>query len=149
MKNTIMKLGLIILIPIINLLANDIQKVENLVNKAYAYCEEKGLDKCVEEINKKNPNFVDGSLYIFISELSGVSIAHGGNAKLVGKDLSKIKSPSGTYPARDMTKIVKEKGSGWLEYKWSHPITRRNTYKMTFVKRYKNTNILIGSGYYK
>lgn len=132
-----------------SLLANTSDDVQKLVNDAYSHCETKGLEECIKSFNNKDKKFTKGGLYIFVSNFSGVAIAHGGNSKLVGKDLSKVKSPSGIYPGVEMAKIAKNKGTGWLDYKWSHPVTKRIADKTTYIKRFKNTDVFIASGYYK
>jgi cytochrome c len=146
---TISKLVVFGILVTSNLLASNSSDVENLVNKAYAFCEKEGLDKCVKSFNDKNPEYIKDDLYIFVSEFNGMTLAHGGNENLIGKDLSKVKSPSGVYPAEEFAKIAKTKGFGWIDYKWSHPITKEITDKSTFIKRFKDQDIVIGSGYYK
>lgn len=132
-----------------SLIADTSTDAQNLVNEAYSYCEKKGLDECIKSFNNKDKRFTKGALYVFVSDFAGVAVAHGGNAKLVGKDLSKVKSPSGIFPAVEFTRIAKEKGSGWVDYKWSHPVTKRIADKTTFIKRFQDKDLLIGSGYYK
>jgi len=84
-----------------------------------------GLNECIHSFNTKDPNFVKGSLYVFISNLDGTIIGHGGNSKLVRKNLMRVKSPSGVYPSQVFQTIIKTKGAVWTDYKWLHPITRK------------------------
>ncbi len=149
MKKSIYKIALLSIFSATSLFASNSTDVEQLVDKAYKFCEEKGLDACIKAFNEKDKRFTKGPLYVFVSKFSGVAIAHGGNSKLIGKDLSKVKSPSGIYPGVEMAKIAKEKGSGWLDYKWSHPVTKKIADKTTYVKRFKDTDVFIASGYYK
>jgi cytochrome c len=146
---SISKLIILSILAASNLLASSSNDVENLVNKAYAFCEKEGLDNCIKSFNNRNLDFIKDDLYIFVSEFNGMTLAHAGNSKLVGKNLSKVKSPSGLYPTIEFAKIGKTTGSGWVNYKWSHPLTREITDKSTFVKRFKDQEIVIGSGYYK
>ena len=146
---TILKIGFLSFISMMTLLGSTETEVEELVNKANVYCEKVGIEECSKAFTAKDPEFTKGDLYIFVSTFSGNLIAHGANASLIGKDLSKVKSPSGIFPGIEMGKIAKEKGSGWIEYKWSHPVTKKVADKRTYVKKFQNTEILIGSGYYK
>lgn len=145
----ILKLTLLSILTTSTLLASSTDDVENLVNKAYSFCEKEGLDKCIKSFNDRDPEFIKDDLYIFVSEFNGMMLAHAGNNKLVGKDLSKVKSPSGIYPAEEFEKIAKNIGYGWVDYKWSHPTTKKITDKSTFIKRFKDQDVFIGSGYYK
>lgn len=106
------------------------------------------MDNCIKSFNDRNPDFIKDDLYIFVSEFNGMTLAHAGNSKLVGKNLSKVKSPSCLCPVIEFSKIGKTTGSGWLNYKWSHPLTRKISDKSTFVKRFKEQEIVIGSGYF-
>lgn len=150
MKKLLYIVGLVYIGMSVSLFAADRKaEVEALVNKAYDFCKTEGFDKCIKTFNDKDPRFTKGDLYVFVSEFSGVALAHGGNALLVGKDLSKVKAPSGIYPGVEMAKIAKEKGTGWLDYRWSHPVTKKVADKSTYVKRFEGKDLFVASGYYK
>lgn len=148
MKN-LFKICFISFISTITLFASSEKEVKELVIQANEYCENNGLDECIKVFNNKDPRFTKGELYIFVSKFSGDTLAHGGNTKLVGKNLLNVKSPSGIYPTLEFVKIATGSGSGWVEYKWSHPISKNIADKKAFITRFKNEDIFIGSGYYK
>ena len=75
-------------------------------------------------------------------------MAHGGNNKLVGKNLIKVKDPAGNMLIQELIAIAKNKGEGWFDYRWSHPQTKKVEGKRSFVRALGN-EIFIGSGYYK
>jgi cytochrome c len=137
------------LVSVVNLFASVEADVEALVNKAFDYCKTEGLEVCTKAFTNKDPEFTKGSLYIFVGESNGPLLAHGGNAKLVGRDLSNIKSASGVYPGKEFSKAMNSgKDSLWIQYKWSHPVTKKIADKLTYIKKF-NDKIYIGSGYYK
>jgi signal transduction histidine kinase len=43
--------------------------------------------------------------------------------------------------------VVQSRGSGWVDYKWVHPITKETMLKSAYVV--KVDDIIIGCGYYK
>lgn len=123
-------------------------EVKKLVNDGFNYCKEVGQELCFKTFSDKNGKFTQGELYIFAIRYDGITMAHGGNAKLVGKNLIKVKDPSGNMLIQELIAIAKTKGEGWFDYRWSHPQTKKVGDKSSFVKTLGN-EIFIGSGYYK
>jgi signal transduction histidine kinase len=148
MNNLIKIVGLTLLISM-SVFAGQRENVIQLVNNGIKYCEEKGIATCAKAFNAKESQFKKGELYLFLIDFDGTTLAHGGNPKLVGKDLRGIKSPSGSYPGKEFENIAKTKGEGWFDYKWSHPITKKITEKTTYIKRLGSDTKYIGSGFYK
>ena len=57
--------------------------------------------------------------YVFVYDLQGVSVAHGVNASLEGKNLYDFKDPNGVYLIRELISSAKE-GGGFVEYAWKN-----------------------------
>ena len=74
-------------------------------------------------------------------------VAHGGNAKMVGKDLIDLKDPDGTEFVKERITIAKTKGSGWQNYKWNNPVTNKIEAKTAYVE--KLGDLIVGCGAYK
>lgn len=147
MKN-LLKLSMLSLFCTVSLFASTANDAKNLVNDGVKLCKEKGTETCLKSFNDKNGSFVKGSLYIFAINYNGITLAHGGNPKVKGMNLLNIKSGDGVLIMQEFIKIAKEKNEGWLDYRWSHPKTKKMTPKTSFVKAIGN-EILIGSGFYK
>jgi cytochrome c len=144
----LLKIGILLLINSIYAFATTKEDVTNLIEDGVKLCKEKGIDVCLSSFNDKKGDFVKGSLYIFAINYEGITLAHGGNPTIVGKNLYNIKSPDGTMIFQEFINIAKTKGEGWIDYKWSNPETKQNADKSSFIKNIGN-NILIGSGFYK
>ncbi len=147
MKITL-KIIISLLITVSFMFADAKTDVKQLVEEGVQLCKTKGIEVCLKTFNDTKGPFVKGSLYVFAIDYNGLTLAHGGNNKIVGKNLYKIKDPNGTMLFQEFIKIAKTKGEGWLDYKWSHPSTKIPTAKSSFIKAVDD-NILIGSGYYK
>jgi cytochrome c len=147
MISKIIKLGLCLAISSTIAFATTTDEVKAFVNKGVKFCEDNGVPACLAEFNKPKSEFIKGELYIFAYDFSGVSKAHGANPKLVGKNLFKLKDGSGKMLIQELIKTSKT-GEGWVDYKWSHPATKKITDKTSFVKKI-NDNLFIGTGYYK
>jgi signal transduction histidine kinase len=82
---------------------------------AYAAINDKVSDK----------KFHDRDLYVAVYDMKGNSHAHGVNAAMVGKNFMGLKDPDGVMLAEEFIKVINEKGSGWVDYKWPHPVTSK------------------------
>lgn len=106
-------------------------------------------DKAYAAINDKNDkDFHNKDLYVFVAKASdGTLVAHGANTGLIGKDLSALKDVDGKLFLAEMTKLANEKGSGWVDYKWTNPVSKKIEQKSTYVE--KSGDVYVGVGIYK
>ena len=119
-----------------------------MVKKAVALIKSDGKEKAFAAISDPaNKDFHDRDLYIYVYDLNGVAVAHGVNPKLVGKNLLDMKDNEGKAMIQEMVKVAKEKGSGWVDFKWPNPVTKAVEAKSGYVER--AGDLLVGSGIYK
>lgn len=122
-------------------------EAEALVKKAVALIKAVGPEKAYDEISH-GKSLKDRDLYVAVNDLSGKNLAHGGNSKMIGKDLTGLKDSDGNFPTKMMVDIAKGKGKGWTgEYKALNPITQKIQAKVAYVERVGDT--LVVSGAYK
>jgi len=118
-----------------------------LVGKGVAFYKANGKDKAFAEFSNPKGQFTKGDLYIFVIDTKGMTMAHGGNAKLVGKDMSELKDADGKFFMKEIIKTANEKGKGWVDYKWTNPVTKKVDDKTTYVE--KVDGYVFGCGIYK
>ncbi len=128
-------------------LASSAAEATALVDKAIAFYKANGKDKAFAEFNNPKGQFIKGDLYIFIWDLNGVVLAHGANEKLINKDVSQLKDVDGKLFVQEAVQLAKSKGSGWVDYKWTNPTSKKVEGKSTFVK--KVDEIIFCCGIYK
>lgn len=116
------------------------QQAEEMVNKAYSFIQNHGLEKAIAEFNNPAGAFIRGDLFIFVQDYIGNMLAYGGNPELVGQNLIEGRDASGKYLGREMIELSKTKGNGWYEYSFMNPITETVEPKITYYKA--------GDGYY-
>jgi cytochrome c len=122
-------------------------QAEAMVKKAVAYVKANGQAKAAEEFTNGS-SFKDRDLYISYYDLTGKVIAHGANAKLVGKNLIGLKDPDGKLFIQMIVDLAKSKGAGWTDsYKFRDPLTDKLAEKVIYVERIDDT--WIGVGIYK
>ena len=148
MLSTVSKIGVGLVLSMSVAFGASVAEVKAFVEEGVKLCKEKGNDACLKEFNDKNGKFIRGELYMFAYDFNGVNKALGSNPKIVGKNLYKLKDASGTMLIQELINIAKTKGEGWFDYKWSHPKTKKNTDKTSFIKRIDG-DLFIGTGYYK
>ena len=119
-----------------------------MVKKAVALVKSEGKEKAFAAFaDPANKDFHDRDLYVYVYDMNGVSLAHGANPKMVGKNLLNMKDNEGKPMIQEMVKTAKDKGTGWVDYKWPNPVTKAIEAKSGYVERVDD--ILIGSGVYK
>lgn len=124
------------------------QEVVEFVSKGETLCKSAGIEACLKAFNNTKGEFIQGELYMFAYDFSGVNKALGSNPKIVGKNLYKLKDATGKELIKELINIAKTEGEGWFDYKWSHPQTKKIADKTSYIKKI-NDNLFIGSGFYK
>ena len=120
-------------------------EAEALVKKAIAYLKVNGKDKTLEEINKSGGPFDKGDLYVFAYDITATIVAHPKNPKLIGKNLMNIPDNSGIYFRKEIVEIAKSKGSGWVDYKYTNPETRKLESKTTYLQKFGDLILCCGA----
>jgi len=115
-----------------------------MVKKAVAYIGTNGTDKSYTEFSNKSGGFVDRDLYVVVYGLDGKVLAHGANAKLIGKDLSEAQDVDGVYYVRDRIRLAKEQGKFWQDYKFVNPLTKKVEPKRMYCERVGETAVCGG-----
>ena len=118
-----------------------------MVKRAAAYLKDNGADKAYAEFSSPTGQFKDRDLYVAVLDAHGVTLAHGGNPKLVGKAMIELKDVDGVYFVKKFLEVGNAKGSGWVDYKWPNPVTKALDQKSTYVQ--KAGDVVIICGVYK
>jgi cytochrome c len=122
-------------------------EAEAMVKKAVAYVKANGPEKAAEEFTN-GKSFKDRDLYIVYTEFGGKVLAHGGNAKLVGKNLTGMKDSEGNPFFQMLLDLAKSKGKGWSgSYRFINPATQKIESKVMYLESIGDT--YVGVGVYK
>jgi cytochrome c len=116
-----------------------------MVKKARTYLREQGPDKAYAEFSNPKGKFVDRDIYIYVYDKTGKNLAHGANAKLIGKDLSEMKDTDGVYVIKGLLKVAAS-GGGTFPYRWANPITKGIDNKIGYAEM--EGDVMVGSGIY-
>jgi cytochrome c len=122
-------------------------EAEAMVKKAVAFLKANGAEKAYGEFDNKEGQFTDRDLYIVVYDLSGKCLAHGANAKLIGKDLSDSQDIDGKYFVKERAELAKTKQSFWQDYKFANPVTKKIEPKEMYCERVDD--VAVCGGVYK
>lgn len=120
-----------------------------MVEKAHAYFKENGKTETFAAISNPHGQFVTGDLYVLVVDFNGTILADGGNPGFVGVNLIGFKDTHGKYLFKEMIEKAKVEDSGWVEYMWLNPATKKIQPKSTYVKRIKGIDAVIACGLLK
>ena len=127
--------------------ASDTDDAKALVKQAAAYVKYQGKEKALVEISTPKGMFDKGELYVFAYDLQGVMLAHPKNASLIGQNLINIPDTEGKLFRKEIVEKAKSQGSGWVDYIYLNPETKREEHKTTYFQ--KVGDIIICCGVYK
>jgi len=121
----------------------DRDKVVDLVRRGYQLMKSSGVSVSAKEFMDKDAanTYRLGDLYLFVYDLKGKCIAHGGNSSLVGQNQYDEKDQDGRYTVREMIDQAKV-ANGWVDFKL------KNSFEAVYVEKVEMgvDTYVIGSG---
>ncbi len=107
-----------------------------------------GRAALVADVNKLDDGrFVHRDLYLLVLGLhDAVFIAHGNNPGRLGTG-PRVKDVDGKHFAQEMARTARERGEGWVDYKWVHPVTGEVFTKSAYVRR--EGDLAVGCAIYR
>ncbi len=129
-------------------------KTRALVKFALQYLEKNGRENTIDAINnpknRDHKKFIDGDYYIwaFWTDFSSKAIvaAHAINGSVKGKEWYDVKDAEGKQFFHDIVRISKNKGEGWVLYRWTHPKLKKVMPKVTYFVR--SGDLVFCNGFY-
>jgi signal transduction histidine kinase len=124
----------------------NLEEAKALVHKAREYIRKNGREKAFAEINRRDGMFVDRDMYIYVYDKNLKNLAHGGNSKLIGKDLGELRDPDGKFVNKGLLDVA-QKGGGTYTFKFYNPASAKIEEKIGYAEM--EGDIMVGSGVYK
>jgi cytochrome c len=115
-----------------------------MAEKAAKVVESKGIDAAIAAFQAPGGAFHDRDLYVFVFGKDGVTKAHGAKASLVGRNMIGLRDVDGKQIVKEFLKVS---GTGWVDYKWQHPKTKKIEAKTSYI--IKVGDYWVGVGAYK
>lgn len=120
-------------------------EAQALAKKAVARLKSAGKEKAFTDFDQKGGAFSDRDLYVFVTDFSGKTLAHGGNEKLIGRDMIQLKDVDGKAFIAAMIDQAKTGKAGWTDYKWPNPTTKEMEAKSTYCEPVDSMIVCVGT----
>ena len=119
-----------------------------MAERGAAVIKAKGKAEMMKKINAKDPDFVQGELYVDMRDIkTGIVLAHPYNPSIVGKDLTDVPDANGKKYRREIIELAAAKGKGWVDYQYKNPTSGKIEPKTTYILRVED--VVLEAGIYK
>jgi len=119
-----------------------------MADRGAALIKAKGKAEMMKRITAKDPDFVQGSLYVDMRDLyTGIVLAHPINQSIVGKDLTDVPDANGKPYRREIINLAQKSGKGWVDYQYKNPVSGKIEPKTTYILRVDD--VVLEAGIYK
>ncbi len=123
--------------------------VVDLVKDAVAEVESQGT-RAFPLFHEPQERFMAKDAYVFVIDREGKDLVNPGFKNLEGRNIMDLQDAEGRLPIREMWKMVRDSGSGWVDYMWAKPGESTPTMKSAYVQKatLEGRDVLVGSGVY-
>ena len=118
-----------------------------MVQKGADFMKSASKEEMIKRINAKDPEFVQGPLYLTMRDARGIILANPVNPAMIGKDLVDVPDADGKLFRREILELAKSKGKGWVDYKFKNPASGKVEDKTTYI--YRVSEVTLEAGIYK
>jgi methyl-accepting chemotaxis protein len=85
--------------------------------------------------------------YLWINDFNNIILVHA-DPRLEGTDQTNLQDPNGVYILRELTKVCREKGEGYVSYMWRLPGKDEMKPKITYAKAIPDRGWVVATGVY-
>jgi methyl-accepting chemotaxis protein len=127
----------------------NVDETVEMVRRGVGFAQAHGEQALIDDVNRQGKGqFIDRDLYLSIYSLDDyTAVAHGTNPRLIGVDGKNFKDPDGKTFVKEIIDQARLKGSGWVDYKWTHPLTGKTLVKASYFELIGSS--VVACGYYK
>jgi signal transduction histidine kinase len=118
-----------------------------MVDKAVELIVSEGQERAFKQISDPKGAFVDRDLYVYVVDIKGVILAHSGDQTQIGKNMIDVRDMDGKAFIRDLIREAKVKDTGWVDYKWPHPLTGQIEAQSRYYKKIGELIVTCGIHY--
>ncbi len=116
-----------------------------LVRRGIAAIRAQGPAAAYAAISQARGPFTLAELYLVVYALDGRCLAHGADARLIGRDMSELTDVDGRYFVKERIALARSQPGGfWQDYKFRHPVSGRVEDKSMYCERLGDTAVCGG-----
>ncbi len=123
-------------------------EAKSVTLQAVALLAAKGVDAARPILHQEGP-YRHGEIYVNVIDLEGHWLVYPPYPAGEGRNMVSIKDVDGKPVVQDILRLAREKGEGWIEYRWVNPMTSRIQHKLTYVKRVPDLPAVAYVGVYR
>ena len=123
------------------------KEAEAMVRKGVAYIKANPLDKAMADITDPKGAFVDRELYLTVYKMDGTALAHGANARFVGKNMIELRDGNGKEHIRERLEMAKTKNTFWQDFTFVNPVNKKMEPKQMYCQRTEDLLVVCGGIY--
>jgi cytochrome c len=123
------------------------KEAEAMVRKGVAYIKANPLDKAMADITDPKGAFVDRELYLTVYKMDGTALAHGANARFVGKNMIELRDGNGKEHIRERLEMAKTKSTFWQDFTFVNPVNKKMEPKQMYCQRTEELLVVCGGIY--
>ncbi|QEP44428.1 methyl-accepting chemotaxis protein [Ectothiorhodospiraceae bacterium BW-2] len=141
-----------------NLMTDREQMTRNLVEVAYSLLESYHQRQMAGELSQQQAQQLaqdslramryDEDGYFWINDMDLTMVMHPEEPSLEGRSVGEQQTATGTYLFREFVKVVRQQGSGYVNYRWRRDRGEEPVDKISYVKGFKPWGWVVGSGIY-
>lgn len=124
------------------------EEAKAMADAAFEHIKKVGPQKAYADFTTDKAAWTKKDLYVMVYDSKAVVLAHGGNDKLIGKDMSAVKDGNGKPVVTGLIETA-AKGGGWYDYDWPDPISKKMMGKSTYARKQPNGEGFVGVGIYR
>ena len=124
------------------------KEAEAMVRKGVLHIKATPRDKAMADITDNKGQFVDRELYLTVYKMDGTALAHGAQAKFVGKNMIELRDGNGKEHIRERMEMAKTKTSFWQDFTFINPVNKKMEPKQMYCERTDEMLVVCG-GIYK
>ncbi len=123
-------------------------EVMDKVKTAVKLIQDEGEQVALPKIRDKEGPFVWKDSYVVVTHMDGTLLVHPYRLEFEGTNQLGTKDVKGKLFEVEMREVIKDTGSGWVDYFWNKPNKLTPSYKVTYVMKVPGKDIICSAGIY-
>ncbi len=123
-------------------------QVRDLTLEAATLLQNRDLEQARRTFHGDGP-FRFGEIYVNVIDGNGTWLVYPPNPKHEGKSVLNVRDADGKLLVQDIIRTARDKGEGWVEYRWLNPVSNRIEPKLTYVKQVPGKDMIVYVGMYR
>ncbi|HCY64731.1 MAG TPA: methyl-accepting chemotaxis protein [Oxalobacteraceae bacterium] len=123
-------------------------EAQRMVSDGVDFVRAYGRNAFIADVCKQEKSqFIDRDLYFSVYDTDYKFVANGANQRLIGVDGKVLRDSDGKLFVVEIVNMAKSRGSGWVDYKWPHPLTKEIQSKSVYLEIVDD--LVISCGFYR